>query len=216
MKDVDLEVIFFDAAGTLIKVAEPVGVTYARFAAKHGIVADSEALDASFRSVWKVSPPPVELTVDDEKSWWRALVDRVFETEVPRVMFDELYAYFGTTEAWRLYDDVVPALDQLHGRFRLWVLSNFDRRLRAVLDGHGLSRYFAGITLSSEVGKPKPHAEIFAHAVAAADVRPEKALHVGDEPAADLFGAERAGLSGFLVHRPDADLLTLVKKLRQG
>ncbi|MBL9117046.1 MAG: HAD-IA family hydrolase [Verrucomicrobiaceae bacterium] len=216
MNTTDLEVIFFDAAGTLIKVAEPVGVTYARFAAEYGILADPAVLEASFRSVWKKTLPPTELTMDDEQSWWRALVDQVFGVQVPQAMFDALYAHYGCHSAWQLFEDVLPALDKLSTHYRLWVLSSFDRRLRAVLAGHGLEGYFAGMTISSEVGKSKPHAAIFLHAIASANVRPEKALHVGDEPEADVQGAERAGLRAFLVRRPENDLLSLAKKLRDG
>jgi hypothetical protein len=42
-------VVSFDAAGTLIHLAEPVGVTYARVAAEHGVSADPAAICRALR-----------------------------------------------------------------------------------------------------------------------------------------------------------------------
>ena len=39
--------VFFDAAGTLLEVAEPVGKTYARFARRHGLAVEAAALEAT-------------------------------------------------------------------------------------------------------------------------------------------------------------------------
>lgn len=52
-------VVFLDAAGTLFGLQEPVGETYARFAALHGIEVNAAALEVSFRAAWKDLPPPV-------------------------------------------------------------------------------------------------------------------------------------------------------------
>jgi putative hydrolase of the HAD superfamily len=47
---------------------------------------------------------------------------------------------------------------------------------------------------SSEVGKRKPHAAIFEHALRALDVRPEQALFVGDRLYEDVRGAADLGM----------------------
>src|SRR5436305_330439 len=75
--------IFFDAAGTLFHLREPVGKTYAEIGAAHGVEADAEALDKGFRAAWKSLPIPVHaegvVAVDDERSWWEELVRRAFQ-----------------------------------------------------------------------------------------------------------------------------------------
>ncbi len=219
-----VKAIFFDAAGTLIHVREPVGRVYAAAARRHGIAADEEAMGGAFRSAWKSLPHPQnggKPAADDERSWWRELVRRCFTTAIgseppePRLAaaFDELYRHYSSAEAWAVYDDVLPALARLRERHGLFVLSNFDRRLRSVLDGHGLSRFFSSIIISSEIGASKPHRLIFDAARAAAGCRAEECLHAGDDPVCDVMGATAAGFHFFHVRRPGSGLDRLAAAL---
>ncbi|HEX7254766.1 MAG TPA: HAD family hydrolase [Gaiellaceae bacterium] len=66
--------------------------------------------------------------------------------------------------------------------------------LLPVLERQGLVERVDAVVLSSEVGKRKPHPAIFERALAELDVRPERALFVGDRVDADVFGASRAGM----------------------
>src|SRR5207302_528021 len=52
-----LGAVTLDAAGTLFEVAEPVGVTYARVAARHGIGVTATELDRAFRAALAGAPP---------------------------------------------------------------------------------------------------------------------------------------------------------------
>ena len=118
-------------------------------------------------------------------------------------LFEELYTHFARPGAWGVYDDVRPALEFLRGRrCQLFVLSNFDTRLRRILKGHDLARYFDGVILSSEVGASKPHPRMFAEGLRLAQARPEECLHVGDDLKADVGGARAAGMAAFHVDRP--------------
>src|SRR5687767_1938539 len=122
-----VEVVFLDAAGTLFEVAEPVGVTYARLAAKHGVHTEAAAMDHAFRCTWKELDPPLHPAghppADDDRSWWRDLVERSFEKVLDEPIgphrfepiFAEFYDHFARAHAWHLYDDVPEALDALHG-----------------------------------------------------------------------------------------------------
>lgn len=223
-----LQVIFFDVAGTLIEPAVPVGHTYARFAAQHGIHATPEAVMQAFRTAWKATPPPLHLegqgSVDDDRGWWKDLVEDVFArvlgaplaVEVLEELFDALYAFYARADAWRVYDDVLPALQVLARQHRLLVLSNFDRRLHSILGGHDLTRFFDRIIVSSEVGAAKPHPRMFQAALAAAGCAPHECLHVGDDPKCDGTGAEQAEIHFFAVHRPESGLAALVQKVCSG
>lgn len=223
-----LHSIFFDAAGTLIHPAERVGAVYARHAAKWGVKTTADAMDAAFRAAWRAVPAPLHPEgsppADDDRSWWREVVGRAFSgalgTEMDATimdpLFEELYAFYGQPAAWEVYADVRPALEALHDRFELLVLSNFDRRLRIVLDGHDLARYFTHTILSSEVGASKPHARMFEAALRASTApQASDCLHVGDDRRCDVEGAQQAGLSCFAVERPDSGLDHLVEKVCQ-
>ncbi|MFN7562738.1 MAG: HAD-IA family hydrolase [Prosthecobacter sp.] len=223
-----LKVIFLDAAGTLITPVESVGATYARIAAEHGVTVSGEALNQAFRAVWRGTPSPLHPEgcppVDDDRSWWRQVASGTFtqalgrplDDAVMEPLFNRLYAHYAQASAWRLYDEVRPALEALAGRFRLIVLSNFDRRLLSIFDGHGLMPLVEKIILSSEVGASKPHPRMFQAALQAAGVPASECLHVGDDPKCDVEGAELAGLRFFAVQRPENGLDALVRLLDLG
>jgi putative hydrolase of the HAD superfamily len=82
----------------------------------------------------------------------------------------------------------------------LGIISNTGRTpgviLRRVLERHGLLRHFTVISYSDEVGYRKPDAEIFRRTLAELGVGAGEAAHVGDNPVADVRGAQGAGMRG--------------------
>jgi putative hydrolase of the HAD superfamily len=81
------------------------------------------------------------------------------------------------------------------------VISNWDIRLLDLLQGLGLMTYVQHISISAIVGWEKPHRAIFQHAIEAVAVRPERALHIGDNVQADAYGAHQAGLQPLWLQR---------------
>ena len=213
-------VLFFDAAGTLIRLPRGVGWHYRDVALRHGCEVGERELNVAFRGVWKAMPVRVATRMaraDDDRGWWRALVGRVLDLcgvapwQLDReVYFGELYEEFTRPGVWELYPEVSEVLDALAGRCELGVLSNFDGRLRAVLAGLGVLDRFRHVVLSSEVGADKPDPWIFERALALAGVAPQEALHVGDDPRCDWEGARAAGLRTFHLQRPDNNLRAII------
>ena len=206
-----IRVIFFDAVGTLIHLPRGVGYHYGLVAQRHGGQVSEEAWNAAFRRVWNEMPAPAVSNApraDDDRGWWRELVGRVLDACLPsgdgfdrEAYFEELYAHFAQPGVWSLYPESAAVLECLSSEHRLAIISNFDRRLRAILDQLGIARRFQQIIISSEVGADKPDPFIFQHAMKLMDVRPEEAVHVGDEPAGDWHGAERADMHCFRLDR---------------
>jgi FMN phosphatase YigB (HAD superfamily) len=63
------------------------------------------------------------------------------------------------------------------------------------------------LSISARVGYQKPHPAIFLHALELLGAAPQDAIHVGDDPVADVDGARRAGIEPVLIvrdHRRDA------------
>ena len=99
----------------------------------------------------------------------------------------------------------------------LGIVSNTGRTpgiiLRKVLERYDLLRHFSVISYSDEVGYRKPDAEIFRRTLAQLGIDASEAAHVGDNPIADVRGAQSAGMRG--VHyaaagrpgAPHADLI---------
>lgn len=63
-----IRAIVFDAGGTLLYPAEPVGETYARFARAHGVKIQAEAATTAFRQVLKDASPRTKCATPPEKN----------------------------------------------------------------------------------------------------------------------------------------------------
>jgi putative hydrolase of the HAD superfamily len=207
-----IRAILFDAAGTLIHLPRGVGWHYREIAARHGLALDEALLGSAFAAAFRAAGPRVVTGLsrpDDDKGWWRALVQNVLaacgqqpEGGVFDRMFEELYAHFAEPGVWALYPEARPVLDALHGRYRLGIVSNFDRRLYPVLEHLGIRRYFDTIVISSELGIDKPDPRIFTAALATLGVTPAETIHAGDDPLQDWRAAEAAGLHPYRLDRP--------------
>jgi putative hydrolase of the HAD superfamily len=210
-----IRTVFFDAAGTLLALREPVGETYARFASKEGIGARSDVLERGFRSAFAraeplafphVSPRKVRAL---EREWWRKRVHEAFRRAgaeaSPRALeraFAAVFEHFATRAAWRLFDDVRPALRTLAGRgLRLAVVSNFDTRLVTLLEVFGVAAAFDAVVLSSTAGFAKPDPRLFLAAVRASGATATATLHVGDSERLDRRAARAAGLFALRLDR---------------
>ena len=204
--------VTFDAAGTLIAPVEPVGVTYARFGARHGIVAEAAALDRRFRTAYASAPPlafgPREESerLRCERAWWRSLVAETFADAGRHPAFDAcfetLFAHYGEAAAWRVFPDVPATLGTLRARgHRLAVVSNFDGRLPGLLAGLGLAPCFDAVVYSTAVGTAKPGGAIFHRATALLGVPAPASIHVGNDPDTDVAGARAAAMDAVLIAR---------------
>jgi putative hydrolase of the HAD superfamily len=100
-----------------------------------------------------------------------------------------------------LYDDVLPSLERLQGRFRLFAASNGNADLAAI----GLARFFEDALAARDAGMLKPDPLIFKLLLGRAGIAPAQALHVGDDAQADVEGARRAGVTPVWVNRRGAD-----------
>lgn len=214
-----LKAVFFDGAGTLFHLPKGVGYHYALVGGRMGLNVDAAALDYAFAAVWNGMPSRPATRVpreDDDKGWWAELVNRVIEEVAPETrdldrdaFFDAAYSHFAEAGVWELYPEALEVVAALHSHFQLGVVSNFDGRLRTVLEQLGISKYFREVVISSEVGADKPDPFIFQRAAELADVSPNEALHVGDDPVRDWQGAANAGLGVFRLDRPRNSLRNL-------
>lgn len=207
-----IRAITFDAGGTLLHPNPSVGAIYAEVMDAHGLRLDPTALEAGFRRAWKQAhlTPRVGVSEDGEKAWWRAVVRETLrglgEPEDFDALFESLWHAFAEPRRWALHEGARETLGTLRARgYRLAVLSNWDGRLRALLNGMELAPLFDEIIISSEVGFEKPDPRIFHVASERLNAAPEAILHVGDSHHHDVAGAQAAGWRYVLVtHRKDA------------
>ncbi len=219
-KQASLKAIFFDAVGTLFFLNGTVGQHYALVGSEVALALDADQLDRAFYSALKKMPqrPAIDgPRENDDKGWWRELVDLVLDQVAPWLsefdrdnFFEIAYEHFAEAGVWELYPEVVHVLEQLRPRFQLAVISNFDGRLRLILQHLGISKFFAHVFVSSELGADKPDPEIFRRALKFIDLKPNEVLHVGDDSERDWEAARAAGLSIFRLDRPKNSLCDLV------
>jgi putative hydrolase of the HAD superfamily len=218
-----LKAIFFDAAGTLFHLPRGVGYHYALVGKDLGLNLDCNQLDRAFAAAWNTMSPRKAIDgprENDDKDWWRQLVDLVLDEAAPALseldrdnFFEIAYEHFAEAGVWELYPEVTDVLDSLRPRFQLAVMSNFDGRLRMILEQLGISKFFSNIFVSSELGADKPDPEIFRRALRFMNLAPGEVLHVGDDPERDWNAAAAAGLSIFQLDRAKNSLRDLLTQL---
>lgn len=115
------------------------------------------------------------------------------------------------------FTDTVPTLELLAGRYRLAVITNGNADVGRL----GLADYFTFALCAEELGIGKPDPQPFHEALRRADVQANEAVHVGDHPGDDIFGAQQAGLRAIWFnpqnrawdaeHRADAEVRSLAE-----
>lgn len=148
-----------------------------------------------------MAPPPPDRPWDDEAAAGLSARDEIaFATDAYSRSF---------VAAMPPPPAVDPLLARLATRYRLGILSNWplgvtiDRYLEAA----GWDRHLAAVVVSQREGAIKPHPAIFRAMEAAlgiGEAERSRILHVGDDWAADVVGAKRAGwLAAYLRTRPE-------------
>jgi len=197
-----IRAVTFDAGGTLIEPWPSVGAIYAEVAAEFGFSCEAERLTAGFFNAWHSRS-----SFAYSRAEWFEVVQHSFREscDVSTKMFDVIYERFSESRCWRIYDDVLPALEQLKARnLRLAVISNWDDRLVPLLQSLDLANHFEAIFPSALVGAHKPSPKIFYHAAACLEIAPAEILHIGDSQNEDILGALAAGFQARRIRRSGA------------
>lgn len=193
MRFADLDAVTVDAYGTLVELVDPVPALQAGLEAL-GVERDRDAVARAFAKE-TAHYRMHSFEGRDEGSLFR------LRRECVTIILGELEAELepeafvaGFVSAMRLA--LVPAAaTALHALRRhglaVAVVSNWDVGLREQLRELGLRD--VPVVTSAEVGMPKPDPAVFRRALELLEVRPERALHVGDSDS-DEAGARAAGM----------------------
>jgi putative hydrolase of the HAD superfamily len=96
-----------------------------------------------------------------------------------------------------LYPDVLPALDQLRARYRLFTASNGNADLGKI----GIAHFFERTVAARHVGALKPDPAIFHKVIEGTDLQAHEVVYVGDDPLLDVEGARGAGMQAIWIDR---------------
>src|SRR5690606_33077563 len=106
-------------------------------------------------------------------------------------------AFWAARHEIECFEDVIPALERLKSRFIVAAVTNGDSDIQRA----GLGKYFDFTLSALQAGASKPSREIFRQACARAGVKPEQALHGGDDIDSDVRGALGVGMHAAWINR---------------
>lgn len=202
------DVVLIDVGDTMAKAHPSWLDVYSTVFEKYRIETEQQAFEQAFRAAWAewAHEGPFEAT--EEASFQRLteldqlVFDRLGYPDLPEAFFRDIDLAFRKRSAFFVFPDVVPALDVMQDAgLRLAVVSNWGWHAPELLQTLELARHFEVMSISARVGYQKPHAAIFEHALDLLDVEPEQAIHVGDDPEADVLGARAVGIEPVLIDR---------------
>jgi HAD superfamily hydrolase (TIGR01549 family) len=115
------------------------------------------------------------------------------------------------------FEDTVTVLKAVRQKYTVGILTNgFTTLQRGKIKRHQLDEYVDFTLVSEEAGYHKPDKRLFWAALKlAGDVLPEQTLYVGDNFAADIQGAQGAGLTPIFMCHDDGVSAPGVVKIRQ-
>ncbi len=209
-----IKAITFDAGHTLFRPHPSVGAVYREVMLRYGLDYAEEDLEAGFRRAFSCVSKNQEILDGEEKEkyYWRQIVAETLVGLEPAgdrfdAMFEELWLEFGHGHRWQAAEDASETLLSLKkAGYQLAILSNWDKRLRAVVAESGYKSFFEHIFISSEIGFEKPDPRIFQYALDKLGVSPHQLLHVGDSLKHDLIGAQNAGCQAALISNQPSEL----------
>ncbi len=148
----------------------------------------------------------------------RILTETALAMGVPQEQLEQnayLEAYhWAPLEGTSIFPDVIEGLTLLRERgLKFGIVTNAFQPmwLRDVeLKAHGLFDFFPDCRFSAaDVGYLKPHPSIFGAALACLGTTPEETIFVGDNPIADIAGAQGAGMRAILRRKnPEKPLIS--------
>ena len=117
-------------------------------------------------------------------------------------MVEEAFdAFIQARNEVELYADVLPALEQLGKRYRLFTASNGNADLGKI----GIAHFFERTIAARHVGALKPDPAIFRKVIEGTDLQPHEVVYVGDDPQLDVAGARGAGMQAIWIDRQGGD-----------
>ncbi|MEQ2196973.1 hypothetical protein XENOCAPTIV_019805 [Xenoophorus captivus] len=178
-----LRCVLWDVKDTLLKVRGCVGVQYSKEAERWGLSLHPAEVNAAFRETHRCYSNRYPnygvsqgLTGQD---WWMGVVRHTLNTKT--------------------------ALERCSSLgLKLGVVSNFDKRLEAILRSCGLLSYFSFLVTSEEAGVAKPSPAIFHQALQKCGTPADRVAHIGDHYVYDYLASRSVGIHGFLLDRDNS------------
>lgn len=121
----------------------------------------------------------------------RAMLDSGYNKDEAEKQSKQAFSVFhAARQKVTLFDHADCLLERLSRRYPLAALTNGNADVSII----GLDHYFKFALSADDIGKQKPHPDMFLAALDRAQVAANEVIHIGDHPEQDIVGAYRAGL----------------------
>jgi len=221
--------IYLDVGDTLIHLKIPPGKIYYEVLRAHNVIEtyfDESLLKKYFTESWqamnKKNPPGFKCRYTNHKhgneGFWKELVELFLSNFEKAGLTDKVYLdivdTFNDPDSWEVdesFFDLREAAAKMDTG--LGIISNWDIRLRTLLNKMRLSEYFTNIIISSEFGYEKPSEKIFNEGMRQAKLGAESLVYAGDKPEFDYHTPKSLGWSAYLISSKKSDSCESVKNL---
>ncbi|MBQ9746025.1 MAG: HAD family phosphatase [Clostridia bacterium] len=142
------------------------------------------------------------------RKYWNAfdegtLTEEVYLREVKKELPERLHtAVEKLCAAWTSHMPPVPGIEDVVKEIKssgrgLYLLSNFNQRLRNELDYAPVLKLFDGLVISGEIGMVKPNEDIYEYLLRTYGLDASECIFV-DDRADNLEAGEKCGIKGYL------------------
>jgi 2-haloacid dehalogenase len=191
----------FDVFGTLVSVRD------SSYGAFERILAKTDARNISVKEFWECwEHRNIEQYWESYRSY-RAICEASLSDTFAKFNIRGsphlVNYYFDAFGSFFLYEDVLPTLERLAGRYKLAIVSNIDDDLLALTP---LRRSFDLVCTAERAKGYKPDGTLFKYLIDNAGVPMSDILHSGQSQFTDLVGGKPLGLTIAWINRREVPL----------
>jgi len=174
---------------------------------RHGYEIEPEQMRAAYRQVWKYFDDLWAKQIAFGAADGLQEMLRFLNAKLPEDSFARARNYFEEAHQYpQPLDGTLQAVQKLAKKYPLALISDTawtpGRVLRRIFAQYQILDCFKVLIFSGEVGKTKPHPQMFQLALSGLGAQPQECLHIGDLQHTDIAGAKAAGMRAAWIHRP--------------
>ncbi len=214
-----IEAVLFDLGGTLIRNTLTIFETFQRILEQKNITISTTEIEKAFTKAQREIGDEFENGIGKipcvELYWnWDVYVLKnlgIDNSKVAKALYDQWFHVCGL----RTFPDVKPVLTLLKNKgIKMGIISNaYIEEIQQICEIVDLTHFFDIIVGSDTTARKKPHPDIFIYALRTLEITPGEAVFVGNKLEDDYRGAEKVGMTSFLIVR-EGDVPENVRYIR--
>jgi len=174
---------------------------------RQGYEIEPEQMRAAYKLVWKYFDDLWAKQIAFGAAGGLREMLRYLNADLPKESFEPVLRYFEEAhQNLQPLNGALEAVQKLAEKYPLALISDTawtpGRVLRQIFAQYEILDCFKILIFSGEVGKTKPHSEMFRLALDGLGAQPQECLHIGDLQHTDIAGAKAAGMRAAWIHRP--------------